>query len=64
MNRCILKTPTVMYFPTLTGESCYLHFGHNTKFEYEDIGEKVTLTRKNMEFTILKADFERMFRII
>lgn len=65
MNKCILREPTVLYFPTLTGESCYLHFGYNTKFEYEEKpNEKVELFRKNMEFTITKQDFEKLFKIV
>jgi len=64
MNKCILKSPTALYFPTITGESCFLHFGCNTKFEYIDDGGKVILIRKNMEFTIPYTDFKRMFRII
>lgn len=64
MNKCTLKEPTVLYFPTLTGESCCLHFGYNTKFEYEEKPNgKVTLNRRNMEFTITKQDFEKMFKI-
>ncbi len=64
MDKCILKSPTVLRFSTLTGESCYLHFGYNTKFEYRhELNGKVTLFRKNMEFTIPKYDFEKLFKI-
>lgn len=64
-NKCVLKHPTVLYFPTLTGESCCLSFGYNTKFEYKfESNGKVKLIRKNMDFTIPRIDFEKLFKII
>lgn len=65
MNKCVLRSATVFCFPTLTGESCYLNFGVNTKFEfnYEKNG-KITLHRKNIGFSVSKLDFEKLFKII
>lgn len=64
MNKCMIKSPTVLFFPTITGEDCCLHFGYNTKFEYYKKGNMVTLKRKNMSFTISEKEFEKMFKII
>lgn len=65
MNKCVIKSPAVLFFPTITGEECCLHFGYNAKFDYkfEDDG-RVNLSRRNMEFTIPRIDFEKLFKII
>ena len=65
MNKCVMKSPAVLFFPTITGEECCLHFGYNAKFEYEEKPNgKVRLSRKNMEFTIPRIDFEKLFKIV
>lgn len=64
-NECITREPVVLYFPTITGEKCYLSFGYNTKFTYrKEPSGKIALTRKNMEFIISRIDFEKLFKIV
>lgn len=65
MKECMIKSPCVLFFPTITGEQCCLHFGYGAKFKYEFIANgMVRLIRSNMDFEIKKSEFEKMCKPI
>lgn len=65
MKECVVKSPTVMHFPTITGEVCYLSFGYNTKFNYRELSNgNVALYRNQIDIEIKRNEFERLFKIV
>lgn len=62
-GKCVTKDACVLSFRTIEAE-CYLNFGVGTKFDFKFVSSnKVTLERKNMEFTIPEEGFIKLFEV-
>ncbi|AUN19793.1 hypothetical protein B2H91_16120 [Clostridium botulinum] len=62
-GKCLTKDICVLRLNTFEAE-CYLNFGINTKFDFKYVSvNKVRLERKNMEFTIPKESFIKLFKV-